>query len=85
MTGSVPIHVTVKSIRVTTVAVEKQIYSKCVSVILVIQYAKHMRRITYIFICGLSCCTILFQATSYASKCSGKKGTLNVQCVLIFF
>ena len=43
----------------TIVAMEKQ-YSECVSVALVIQHAVRMRRITHIFICGVSGTTIFF-------------------------
>ena len=43
---------------------EKQ-YCECVSVALVIQHAMQMRRITHIFICGVSGTTIFFHIISH--------------------
>jgi hypothetical protein len=63
-TGNVRTDVTLKGVRVTTVAVEEQyvlnILSVCVSVDLVTQYQMRMR---HIVICGLSGSTIIYFST----------------------
>jgi hypothetical protein len=54
----------IESVRVTTVAVEKTIsitYTECVPITLIIQRAKHMRRIV---ICDLSGCIMFFHIIS---------------------
>jgi hypothetical protein len=50
----------------TIVAMEKQ-HSKCVFVAVVIQHEIPLRRITHIFICGLSSTTTFFHLISYTA------------------
>ena len=73
-TGNVRINVTLRRVRVTTVAVEKQlmlhIVCVCLCVALGIQYAMCMH---HIVICGLSGCTVFSYIISISGTIFGKK------------
>ena len=72
-------NVTLTSVRVTTVVVEKPnvLYSECLTEALVIQHAQRMRRIV---ICGLHGCTVFFHIISEKVRFSGKRVT-HIRCV----
>ena len=75
-------NVTVRRVRVTIVAMEERItYSECVSVALVIRYAKLMR---HIVIYGLSDSTIFFPHYLINGTIFEKKKKLNRKCVFWF-
>ena len=73
-------NVTLRRVRVTTVAVEKiisNIYAECALVALGIKHAMRVRRI---FICGLSGSTAFFHLISLVVRFSKEK-LLNMKCV----
>ena len=78
-------NVTLRRVRVTTVACGKAIsitYSVCVSVALVI---RHAMRVRLIVICGLAGCTIFFPQYLINGTIFGSKNFFeHKMCVLIF-
>jgi hypothetical protein len=79
--GNVRINVTLRHVRVTIVAVEKQyvLYILSVSVVLVMQHAKRLCRIV---LSSVTCLAVLYFSTLSHKRCDFRKKKLfNIKCV----